>query len=89
MCDKVTSSRQRPMDRDGAQCETVGRPIEVRRIPAGTRVQIAGVPFELMEPAVVAGHPDNFARAAVEQVFPQPDPEETRPLSLGGHNRRF
>ncbi len=86
MCDTKSPARD-----SGESQNRVGRPIELRRIPAGTRVQIGGLPFLTVEPVVVEGHPDNFARAAVDVVFPQPSIEGTddpRPLGLvGGHIR--
>jgi hypothetical protein len=87
MCDaKVT----REPAGDEAKQERVGRPIEHRRIRAGTKVQISGMPFTLLDSVVVEGHPDNFARAAVDIVFPQPTsgPEPSYVGSLLGSTNR-
>ncbi len=89
MCDAKTPARE-TAEAQGM----VGRPVEVRRIPPGTRIQIGGRTFMTVEPVVVEGHPDNFARAAVDVVFPQPglsgdldEGNRPRPLSAGGRSR--
>jgi hypothetical protein len=48
------------------------------------------MPFTLLDSVVVEGHPDNFARAAVDIVFPQPTsgPEPSYVGSLLGSTNR-